>query len=63
MATKPLEQFAGPAEEAEETSLTTARLDKFDATRRGIDADDLRDWMLRRRGDPSAPCPEAKPID
>ena len=64
MATKPLEQpTPSPAEEAEETLLTMARLEKFDATRRGIQADDLRDWMLRRREDPSEPCPKAKPID
>ena len=64
MAAKPLEHIApSPAEDAEETLLTTARLEKFDATRRGVQADDLRDWMLRRREDPAAPCPKAKPID
>lgn len=52
-----------PAEDAEEVLVTMARLGRFDASRRGIPASDLRQWMLKRRIDPAAPCPKARPID
>ena len=52
-----------PGEDAEEYLLTIERLRRFDEARAGISAEELRDWMLRRREDPMAPCPTAKRTD
>ncbi|MBA3584228.1 MAG: hypothetical protein H0W36_06815 [Gemmatimonadetes bacterium] len=52
-----------PHEEAEEYLLTLERLRRFDEARAGVSAEELREWMLRRREDPMAPCPKVKRID
>ena len=46
-----------PSDDAEEYLLTMERLRRFDETRQGVPAAQVRDWLLERRKDPKAPCP------